>query len=65
MVKTEQGFGSCRVIERWHGLNPFGKIIDHHDNLLMIINRWWSTLHKFDGPFTERNNSDDRMEGSQ
>lgn len=38
-VKKEKGRGSCRVIERWHGLNPFGKIIDHHDNILMIINK--------------------------
>ena len=30
----------------------------------MVINGWWSTLHKVNNPFIERTNSDDEMEES-
>ena len=53
MVKEKEGCGSCRVVERWHGLNPFGEIVDRHDDILMVTSGWWATLHKVDGPFIE------------
>lgn len=54
MVKEDKGCGSCYGIERWHDLNPFGKVINCHDNIFMVINRWWLTLHKVNGLFTKK-----------
>ena len=53
MVKEKEGHGSCRVVECWHGLGPFGEIVNRHDDILMVTSGWWATLHKVDGPFTE------------
>jgi len=55
MVKEEEGCSSCGAIERWHGFDPFGKIVEKHDNILVIIRKWVLTLHKVNSPFTERN----------
>ena len=53
MVKEKEGRGSCHVVESWHGLGPFGEIVDRHDDILMVTSGWRATLHKVDGPFTE------------
>jgi len=63
-VKEKEGYMSHGVIEHWHAFNPFGKIVNDHDNMIMVISRWGSTLHKFNSPFTKRIDCDDRMEGS-
>jgi len=65
MVKEKEGCNSCIFIDLWNGFNPFGGIIDDHDNILMVISGWWVKLHKLNIPFTESTTCDDRMEGSK
>ena len=65
MVKEKEGYGRCCVVERWHGLSPFGEMVNHYDDILMVTSGWGLTLHKFDGPFIEGTNCDNGMEGSR
>lgn len=52
MIKEEEGCSSCGVIECGHGFSSFGEIVNNHDNILMVIRRWGSALHKVNSPFT-------------
>ena len=40
MVKEKESCSSCGVIERWHGFNPFGEIVNGHDTIFMVIIIW-------------------------
>lgn len=51
MVEEKEGHGSYHIVECRHGLNPFSKIVNYHDNILVVISGWWSELHKINGPF--------------
>ena len=39
MVEEKEGHGSYLIVECRHSLNPFGKIVNCHDNILMVISR--------------------------
>ena len=64
MVKEKEGGGSSRIVKCGHSLDPFGEIVNRHNDILMVTSGWRSTLHKVDGPFTKGTSCDDRMEGS-
>ena len=50
------------VIECWHGFNPFAKIINGHNDVLMDARRSGISFHKIDGPFAEWTDDDEEME---
>ena len=64
MVKEKEGCGGCRIVECWHSFGPFSEIVNCHDDIFVVTNRWRSTFHKVNGPFTKRTSYDDRMDGS-
>lgn len=64
MVKEKEGSGGCCIVECWHSFDPFCEIVNHHDDIYVVTNRWRSTFHDVNGPFTERTSCDDGMEGS-
>jgi hypothetical protein len=49
------------VVEGRHCFDPFGKVIDCHDDLLVSISIWRVVDHEFDAPFAEGAGSDDWM----
>ena len=65
MVEEESSGSFCNVIERRHGLFPFGKVIDHDDDVIVIIVGGWSTLHEVNAPLAKGVDHDDLMESSE
>lgn len=53
MVKEKESCGSHCVIERSHGLNRFGQIVNPHYNILVVTHGWRSNLHEVNGPLIE------------
>ena len=53
MVKEKEGGGSGRIVKSGHGLDPFGEIVNRHNDILMVTSGWRLTLHKFYGPLIE------------
>jgi len=42
-----------------HGLDPLGKVVYDHDNVLMPPNRSWVAIHEVHPPLGEGTNSND------
>lgn len=62
MVEEESSGSLCGVLECRHGLFPFGKVIDHEDDVLVATARGWLTLHEVNSPLVEGVDSDDWVE---
>ena len=59
-----EGKTRCRVnfaIECGHGIDPFGEIVENHNNLFVAINRGRINCHEIDHPLIEGTNSDNGM----
>jgi hypothetical protein len=48
-------------VEGGHGFEPFGKVIDCHDNVLVSITIWRIASHKVYTPFSKGVDGDDLM----
>ena len=62
MIKEETTHDYCSVIEGCHGLGPFSEVINIHHDVLMVIRGGGFILHKFNGPFIERTNENNRVQ---
>jgi hypothetical protein len=49
------------IIEGRHVFDPFVKVIDCHDDVLVSISRWRVATHEVNAPFSKGVDSDDRV----
>jgi len=61
MVEKEASYGVCHVVEHRHGFDPFGELVNDHNDILVVITRWRVACHKVHAPFAKGTDSDDRM----
>jgi hypothetical protein len=47
------------VVKCGHGFDPFGKLINFHENVLVSITGWRMKIHEFYAPFIEGVGCDD------
>jgi hypothetical protein len=59
MVEEKTHYCVSGIVEGRHGFNPFSKVIDFHNDLLVSITRWRVASPKFNAPFAEGADSDD------
>jgi hypothetical protein len=61
MVEEKMRFCVSGIIEGIHGFDPFGKVINCHDDVLVSITRWRVASHKVYAPFAKGVGGDDWM----
>ena len=64
MVKEKMRYRVSGVVEGGHSFNPFGEVIDSHNNVFVTIAGGGITSHKFDAPLTKGAGGDDWMKKS-
>ena len=52
VVKKEPCPSIILIVERRHGLKPFGEIINGHNDVFMAARQGMITGHEFNHPFT-------------
>jgi hypothetical protein len=62
VVEEKMRFCVSGVVKCGHGFNPFGKVINCHNNLLVSITGWRMEIHEVYAPFIEGANCDRWME---
>jgi hypothetical protein len=56
VIKKKQGCGLSSIIECWHRLGPFCKVINDYNNVTMPPGRVRVTCHEINAPFCKRTN---------
>jgi hypothetical protein len=64
VVKEELGNNVHHVVECWHRVNPFGEIVNSHNDILVTIVGWGISCHKVDAPFSKGIDGNDRVQKS-
>jgi hypothetical protein len=59
VAKEKKGHSVSGVVEGRHGFDPFGEVIDYHDDVLVPISRWRVASHEVYAPFAKGANNDD------
>jgi hypothetical protein len=59
LIEYEEGDNLSIRFNCRHGLDPLGKVVDDHDNVLMPPSRSWVAIHEVHPPLGEGINGND------